>query len=235
MTITVNPLYDQLVAEVCTCLKCALAKTRQRAVPGEGPLDAELMFAGEAPGWHENQQGRPFVGPAGQFLEELLRSIGLTRQQVYITNVVKCRPPQNRDPLPIEIEACADYLDRQLALIRPLVVVTLGRYSMAKFFPGATISRIHGTARRLVHPAAGPLTAFAMYHPAAALHQPSLRAVVEQDMLKLPGVLEQARAEAAQTRPPAIDPLADPAGAPAPVVVPGHPEPGLPRQLSLFE
>src|SRR5689334_21207192 len=136
VTMIANPEYERLVDEVCSCPKCPLSKTRVKAVPGEGPLTAELMFIGEAPGFHENQQGRPFVGPAGQFLEELLRSIGLTRQEVYITNVVKCRPPNNRDPLPLEINACADYLDRQIAIIKPKVIVTLGRYSMAKFFAG---------------------------------------------------------------------------------------------------
>lgn len=214
--VVANPDYAQLVNEVSVCQLCALARTRAKAVPGEGPVDAELLFIGEAPGFHENNQGRPFVGPSGQFLEELLRSIGLTRQQVYITNVVKCRPPNNRDPLPAEISACADYLDRVIALIRPKVIVTLGRYSMAKFFPGESISRIHGTARRVAHPALGSVTCFAMYHPAAALHQPSLRAVVEADMKKLPALLEQLRAE-------------------TPVEPPPVEEPAPPRQLSLFE
>ena len=213
--------YALLVDEISTCPKCPLSKTRNKAVPGEGPLDAELMFVGEAPGFHENQQGRPFIGPAGQFLEELLRSIGLTRTAVYITNVVKCRPPNNRDPLPIEISACADYLDRQIALIRPRVVITLGRYSMAKFFPGESIGKIHGTARSVAHPVVGDLTAFAMYHPAAALHQPSLKAVVQQDMLKLPAIVEASRQAAAAARPPL----------PVTAAVSATP----PTQLSLFE
>lgn len=236
MKIDLNPAYDQLVTEVCSCPKCPLSRTRNKAVPGEGPLDAELMFIGEAPGWHENQQGRPFVGPAGQFLEQLLRSIGLTRQQVYITNVVKCRPPNNRDPMPNEIAACADYLDRQIAIIRPKVIVTLGRYSMAKFFPGQTISRIHGTHRQ-VTTAGGSVYAFAMYHPAAALHQATLRPVVEADMLKLPAVLEKARAAAVAAAAAAAVATAPANGQPAngTATPPTEDEPVPPKQLSLFE
>jgi DNA polymerase len=145
------------------------------------------MFIGEAPGWHEDQQGRPFVGPAGQFLDELLQSINLKRSEVYIANVVKCRPPSNRDPLPDEIGACSKWLERQMELIKPKMIVTLGRYSMARFFPGATISKVHGTART-----SEGVTYFAMYHPAAALHQGSLRGVIMEDMLKIPPFLTQA-------------------------------------------
>ena len=179
----------KLNEEVRACPLCDLSKTRKRAVPGEGPVDAEIMFIGEAPGYHENEQGRPFIGPAGRFLDELLASIDLDRGKVYITNVVKCRPPNNRDPLPHEIEACAPYLDRQIALIKPKVVVTLGRFSMAKFFPGASISRIHGQPKR-----AGGVIYFPMYHPAAALHRGDLVATVKADMLKLPALVEEARA-----------------------------------------
>jgi DNA polymerase len=144
------------------------------------------MFIGEGPGFHENEQGRPFVGAAGKFLEELLASIDLTREQVFICNVVKCRPPGNRDPQEQEIEACSKYLDRQIQAVNPKVIVTLGRFSMARYFPDAKISAIHGQARvvngRLVVP---------FYHPAAALHQPSLRRVVEQDFAMLPDLIEQ--------------------------------------------
>lgn len=175
--------------EVRSCPLCDLSKTRKRAVPGEGPVDAEIMFIGEAPGYHENEQGRPFIGAAGRFLDELLASIDLDRSKVYITNVVKCRPPNNRDPLPHEIEACAPYLNRQLALIKPKVVVTLGRFSMAKFFPGASISKIHGQPKRI-----GDTFYFPMFHPAAALHRGDLVATVKADMLKLPALVEQARA-----------------------------------------
>ncbi|MFH1002967.1 MAG: uracil-DNA glycosylase, partial [Chloroflexota bacterium] len=135
----------------------------------------------------EDQQGRPFVGPAGQFLDQLLASINLSRRQVYITNVIKSRPPGNRDPLPGEIQNCRGWLDRQIEIIRPRIIVTLGRYSMALFFPGKSISRIHGTALRQDN-----ITYFAMYHPAAALHQQSLRRTIEEDMLKLPALLAKA-------------------------------------------
>jgi uracil-DNA glycosylase family 4 len=121
-----------LCKDIADCRDCELAEHRLKVVPGEGPEDAELFFIGEAPGWHEDQQGRPFVGPAGQFLDQLLASIGLKRGQVYIANVIKCRPPQNRDPLPKEIEACRKWLDRQVEIIRPKVIVTLGRYSLAR-------------------------------------------------------------------------------------------------------
>jgi uracil-DNA glycosylase len=173
-----------LCAEINVCQKCGLGRLRLKAVPGDGPENAAIMFIGEAPGWHENQQGRPFVGPAGQLLDELLGSISLKRQDVYICNVIKCRPPDNRDPLPDEIAACADYLDRQMAIIKPKVIVTLGRFSMAKFFGQESISRIHGQARAI-----GELTVFPMYHPAAALHQPRLRADLVTDMKKLPPII----------------------------------------------
>jgi len=152
-------------------------------------VDAEVMFIGEAPGFHEDKQGCPFIGPAGQLLNELLESVDLDRGKVYITNVVKCRPPNNRDPMPQEIAACAPYLERQIATIKPKVVVTLGRYSMAKFFPGVSISKIHGQPKRI-----GNTYYFPMYHPAAALHQASLLSVVRADMLKLPAILDEARA-----------------------------------------
>ena len=123
---------SQLHEEITHCTRCELSKNRTRAVPGEGPENATLLFIGEAPGWHEDQQGRPFVGPAGKYLEELLASIGLKREQVYIANIIKCRPPSNRDPLPGEIQACNKWLARQIELIHPKMIVTLGRYSMAK-------------------------------------------------------------------------------------------------------
>ena len=180
-----SPL-SELNREIEACQQCDLSNYRNKAVPGEGPENAEIMFIGEAPGWHEDQQGRPFVGPAGQFLEHLLATINLKRQQVYITNVVKSRPPGNRDPLPAEISACRHWLDRQIEIIRPKVIVTLGRYSMAMFFPGKSISRIHGTAQKHDN-----IICFAMYHPAAALHQQSLRRTIEEDMLKIPSLLTQ--------------------------------------------
>lgn len=189
---------EAIAAEVAACTRCKLHLSRKLAVPGEGPATAEIMFIGEGPGFHENEQGRPFVGAAGRFLEELLAGIGLTREQVFIGNVVKCRPPGNRDPLPEEIEACSEYLERQIAAINPKVVVTLGRFSMARFFPNAKISAVHGRAKnvngRLVVP---------MFHPAAALHQPSLRRSVEEDFSQLPRLREQAQqAPAADEEPP---------------------------------
>jgi uracil-DNA glycosylase family 4 len=144
------------------------------------------MFIGEAPGFHEDRQGRPFVGAAGSFLDELLEMIAMHREGVYICNVLKCRPPQNRDPQPDEVEACRAYLDRQIDLIRPKMVVTLGRFSMARWFPGARISRIHGQPRKL-----GGRLYYPMYHPAAALHQPSLRSTVGEDMRRIPELLAE--------------------------------------------
>ncbi len=178
----------ELVAQVKTCQLCRLAKTRTNAVPGDGNTSAEVMFVGEGPGYHEDRQGLPFVGAAGSFLNELLAIAGLSRPQVYIANVVKCRPPNNRDPEPDEIAACAPYLERQMALINPRVIVTLGRYSMAKFFPGERISKIHGTARVVD----GRLCV-AMYHPAAGLHQASLADIIRADFRKLPLYIDQAR------------------------------------------
>jgi len=195
---------SELYEEIARCRLCEIAKYRTKAVPGEGPEDAEIMFVGEAPGWHEDQQGRPFVGPAGQYLGQLLASIGLRREQVYIANVIKCRPTANRDPLPTEIQNCRKWLERQIEIIRPKMIVTLGRYSMAMFFPGKSISKIHGTAQKRDN-----VIYYAMYHPAAALHQQSLRQAIEADMLKIPALLAEAKA------------------------IP-EAEPG-PRQLSMFE
>ena len=175
-----------LYKEIALCRKCEIARSRNTVVPGEGAENADILFIGEAPGFHEDQQGRPFVGPAGQFLEELLASIKLTRQQVYIANVIKCRPPNNRDPLPIEISNCRPWLERQVKLISPRIIVTLGRYSMAMYFPGKSISKIHGMAQRQDN-----VIYYAMYHPAAALHQQSLRQAIEKDMLKIPSLLAQ--------------------------------------------
>ncbi len=178
---------EALAAEIATCTGCLLHQGRTRTVPGEGPDNADIMFIGEAPGFHEDQQGRPFVGAAGKFLEKLLESIGLTRDDVFIANVIKCRPPGNRDPLPEEIEACKPFLDRQIELIQPKLVVTLGRFSMARAFPKARISHIHGQPRKI-----GGVLYYPMYHPAAALHQPSLRLTVEEDVRRIPELIERA-------------------------------------------
>lgn len=189
---------DTIAARVRVCTQCELHRMRTNAVPGHGNPKAEIMFIGEGPGWHEDRQGLPFVGAAGQFLDEMLQSIGLARDEVFITNVVKCRPPGNRDPLPDEIAACSAYLDAQIAAIQPKVIVTLGRFSMARWFPNERISRIHGQPRRF-----GDVVVVPMYHPAAALHQSSLRATIEADMAKLPQILEEVRREAvAEDAPP---------------------------------
>ena len=179
---------SELHNEIAVCQRCDLYKHRTKAVPGEGSENAEIMFIGEAPGWHEDQQGLPFVGPAGQYLDNLLASINLKRGQVYITNVIKSRPPGNRDPLPAEISACRKWLDLQIEIIRPKMIVTLGRYSMALFFSGKSISQIHGTAQKRDN-----IIYYAMYHPAAALHQQSLRRTIEEDMLKIPALLAEAK------------------------------------------
>ena len=176
----------ELYQEIANCQDCGLAKHRTKVVPGEGPENADLLFIGEAPGWHEDQQGHPFVGQAGGFLDWLLASIGLHREEVYIANVIKCRPPQNRDPLPSEIQACRKWLDRQIEIIRPRMIITLGRYSLARYFPNESIGKIHGKARKL-----GDVIYYPMYHPAAALHQGSLRQIIEADMLKIPQILAQ--------------------------------------------
>ncbi len=178
---------SELYQEIALCQQCEIAKYRTKVVPGEGAVNADIMFIGEAPGWHEDQQGRPFVGPAGLYLEQLLASINLKRGQVYIANVIKCRPSGNRDPLPSEIHDCRKWQERQIELIHPRMIVTLGRYSMAMFFPGKSISRIHGTAQKRDN-----VLYYAMYHPAAALHQQSLRQAIEADMLKIPILLAQA-------------------------------------------
>jgi uracil-DNA glycosylase family 4 len=181
-----DDVLKQVAQEVAVCQKCQLHFGRKRAVPGEGPSNSKIMFIGEGPGFYENEQGRPFVGAAGKFLEELLAGIGMRREQVFIGNVVKCRPPGNRDPQPEEIEACSNYLDRQIAAINPQIIVTLGRYSMAKYLPNAKISAVHGQSfqvnGRLLVP---------MYHPAAALHQPSLKADVERDFSRLPELISK--------------------------------------------
>jgi DNA polymerase len=177
----------QIAREVFVCQRCMLHHSRKLAVPGEGPVDTEIILIGEGPGFHENEQGRPFVGAAGKYLEELLAKIHMQRDQVFIGNVVKCRPPNNRDPLPDELAACSDYLERQIQVINPKVIVTLGRYSMARFLPNAKISDIHGQSFRIKGRLVVP-----MFHPAAALHQPSLKVSVERDFAHLPDLIAKA-------------------------------------------
>lgn len=173
-----------LATRVRQCTNCRLSGGRTQAVPGDGPTGARVMFVGEGPGYHEDRQGIPFVGAAGQLLSELLAGVGLARETVYVTNVVKCRPPQNRDPLPDEIDACRPFLEEQIALVDPEVLVTLGRFALEVFTPGGRISRVHGQPRRM-----GARTFLPMLHPAAALHQPSWRRSLEDDFAALNRVL----------------------------------------------
>jgi len=187
-----HPLIE-IAREVRQCQNCGLARTRKNAVPGEGPFNAEIMLIGEGPGHFENEQGKPFVGQAGKFLNELLANGGLKREDVFITNVVKCRPPENRDPQDVELAACAGYLERQIEAINPLIILTLGRFSMARYFQNARISAIHGKASWV-----GGRLIIAMYHPAAALHQPNLKADILHDFSFLPGLIEKARSERAK-------------------------------------
>ena len=178
----------RIESEIRSCNLCTLSNTRKKAVPGEGPRDAKIMLIGEGPGHHENEQGVPFVGAAGKLLDQLLENVGLQRSDVYITNVVKCRPPGNRDPQPIEIEACSKYLDRQIDLINPRVIVTLGRFSMSRWFHGVRISDIHGQAKR-----DGNRWVVPMFHPAAALHNSKYRPLLVEDFKKLPQLAADSR------------------------------------------
>jgi DNA polymerase len=217
---------EDIAAEVRVCTKCRLHETRTKAVPGEGDPDTEVVFVGEGPGFNEDRLGRPFVGRAGDLLVKLLASIGWKREDVFITNVVKCRPPENRDPQPDEIAACAPYLQRQLAVLDPAVVVTLGRFSMAGFMPGARISSAHGTVRP-VDPATGAANAmaFAMYHPAAALRTPAIERESYADIASVPAALIDARARRAASavvEPP--EPLAPPDPAVSTTLAPADPD-----------
>ena len=193
--------YDKLVQEIDSCVKCALSRGRTRSVPGSGATDADIMFIGEGPGYYEDQQGVPFVGAAGNLLNEMLASIRLSRRDVYITNMIKCRPPNNRDPFPAEISACSGYLDRQIEMIKPKVIVALGRFSFAKFFPTETISRARGKPRLW-----NGLVVYPMYHPAAALHNPNLRPALERDFARLPGLIRSVMERQANGGEPSPEP-----------------------------
>ncbi len=191
-------LHDQVRA----CKLCPLYVGRTHAVPGDGPVNATLMFIGEAPGFHEDQQGIPFVGAAGRFLNELLEKAGIDRGVVYITNVIKCRPPGNREPQIEEVDVCAPYLDQQIEIINPQVIVTLGRYSMNRAFPDEKVSVVHGQPRKV-----NGRVYFPMYHPAAALHQPSLRSTVEADFSRLRALLDGEVIPEEFTPPPDVEQL----------------------------
>lgn len=193
----VDSAWSGLYREIADCPRCVLARTRTHTVPGMGPTQADIMLIGEAHGARKDEQRLPFVGPSGRFLDELLAGIGLSRESVYIANVVKCLPPANRDPKPAEIEACAPFLDRQIAAVDPSVIVTLGRFSMARWFPGSSISRVHGKPKR-----EGNRTIVPMYHPAAALHRDDIRTVIEADIATLPALIAEARNGASASSPP---------------------------------
>jgi len=185
---TAEETLSQIASEVSACTKCALHESRKKAVPGDGPASAEIMFIGEGPGFHENEQGHPFVGASGKFLDQLLAQAGVTRGDVFIANVVKCRPPGNRDPQTDELEACDEFLEAQIRAINPSIIVTLGRFSMAKFIPDVKISAVHGQMRKV-----GDRFVIPMFHPAAALHQPQLKPSILGDFANLPDQLNEAR------------------------------------------
>jgi uracil-DNA glycosylase family 4 len=186
---TAEESISRIAQEVSVCTKCVLHESRKKSVPGDGPATAEIMFIGEGPGFHENEQGHPFVGASGKFLDQLLAQAGVTREDVFIANVVKCRPPGNRDPLPDELAACGIYLEAQIEAIDPSIIVTLGRFSMSRFFPGAKISAVHGQMQKI-----GERFVIPMFHPAAALHQAALKPSILGDFAKLPEQLNEARA-----------------------------------------
>jgi uracil-DNA glycosylase family 4 len=191
---------EEVASDVRSCTRCRLHETRTRAVPGEGNPDTEVVFVGEGPGQNEDRQGRPFVGRAGDLLVKFLATLRWRRDEVFITNIVKCRPPDNRDPESDEIAACAPYLQRQLEILDPALIVTLGRHSLGRFMPGSRISQAHGTVRP-VDPATGASSAlvFAMYHPAAALRTPEIERTSYDDVASIPAALLESRARRAAT------------------------------------
>jgi len=224
---------EAIAEQVRVCTRCALHKGRNKAVPGAGSPHAEILFIGEGPGYNEDKLGLPFVGRSGDYLTELIQSIGLTRDDVFITNVVKCRPPENRDPLPAEMDACRPYLDEQQALIDPLVIVTLGRFSMGRYFPGGKITAIHGRPKY-----EGDRAYIPLFHPAAVLRNPALEEPMAEDFRRILEVLAEVKRRRAGGAPaePAPQPaeLAPPPAAPAPPVKEAPPAPASP-QRSLFD
>jgi DNA polymerase len=181
---------DELNAIIAQCQKCPLFEGRTHTVPGDGNASADIMFIGEGPGKNEDLQGLPFVGAAGKVLSEMMESIGLTRADAYIANVVKCRPPKNRDPKPEEARQCFSYLEKQVELIDPKLIVTLGRHSMERFLPNMKISEARGMAYTRVIDGLGKRVFFPVYHPAAALYRPQLRQVIIDDFKKVPGLIK---------------------------------------------
>jgi uracil-DNA glycosylase len=182
---------DEINERMAACSECVLRGTCTQVVPGEGPADAEIMFIGEGPGKKEDELGRPFVGAAGKFLDEMLELIKLKREDVYIANVVKCRPPENRDPLPEEATACWPWLLEQIKIIQPKLIVTLGRHSMERFLSRQKISQLHGTLVKKTIPGIGQQNFYTLYHPAAALYNGSMREVLIKDFKRIPKVLEK--------------------------------------------
>jgi len=181
---------EQLNKKMLACSKCVLRKTCLTVVPGDGNAETEIMFIGEGPGKKEDELGRPFVGSAGKFLDEMLGTIKTKREDIYIANVVKCRPPANRDPLPGEAISCWPWLEQQVKIINPKLIVLLGRHSMERFLPGQKISQIHGKALRKDMPGFGPMVFYVLYHPAAALYNGSMRGTLIEDFKKIPKVLK---------------------------------------------
>lgn len=172
------------------CL-CTLKKTAIQAVPGEGNPDADILFIGEAPGKKEDEQGIPFIGASGKFLSEMLATLNLKREDIYITNIVKYRPPNNRDPLPVEVRACEEWLHAQIKIIQPKIIVTLGRHAMEHFLPGKKISEVHGQTFSQAITGIGEQTFFVLYHPAAALYNGSLRTTLIEDFKRIPNVIKK--------------------------------------------
>jgi uracil-DNA glycosylase len=184
-------MLDALRAEASSCTRCALSRSRTQVVFGNGHPNADLMFVGEAPGFHEDQQGIPFVGQAGKLLDKLLAGIGLTRADVYVANTLKCRPPGNRDPLPEEKHECEPWLFKQIELIKPKVIATLGNHATKQLTGKETgITRVHGQPQPAVY-GSTTVAIFPLYHPAAALYTPAMLKVLEEDFAKLPALLEQ--------------------------------------------
>lgn len=182
---------EELIDRILVCKLCRLCEGRTHAVPGEVSWNAKIMFVGEGPGREEDLQGRPFVGAAGKLLDKLIESIGMTRSDVFITNVVKCRPPNNRDPLPDEVEACWPYLEAQIKMIKPKLIVTLGRHSMGRFLPGLKISQVHGQPKRAKGIWQERQVYLPLYHPAVALYDPGKRAVLFEDFKKIILILKK--------------------------------------------
>lgn len=181
---------QELTTKIKNCHQCQLREGCNNVVPGEGNFNADIMLIGEGPGKNEDLQGKPFVGAAGKFLSELLESIDLKRENVYITNVVKCRPPMNRDPLPEEIEACREWLNQQVLSIKPKLIVLLGRHAMGRFLPNLRISEAHGRAFRREIEGLGAYVFFPVYHPAAALYNGGMRPTLFDDFRKIPELLK---------------------------------------------